>query len=211
MSELNILIADDHPVVVSGVEREARNAGFDVVGSVSTNESIIDSFRELKPDVLVCEVRICGRDTLRVIEQLLEEFPDTAVVVFSNQENPSYIARAAALGCRDYVLKSSPCCDLMKSVKQGAQGTPPAADSLLCTTKTRMRRKSAADENSSPLTSRELQVLKHVAMGLSNREIGKSLGISVETVKEHVQNILRKLDVNDRTQAAVWAVKRTLV
>ena len=62
-----------------------------------------------------------------------------------------------------------------------------------------------------PLTNREMQVLRHIAMGLSNREIGKSLGISVETVKEHVQNILRKLDVNDRTQAAVWAVKRRLV
>jgi DNA-binding NarL/FixJ family response regulator len=63
----------------------------------------------------------------------------------------------------------------------------------------------------SPLTKRESQVLQHVAMGLSNREIGKSLGISVETVKEHVQNILRKLDVNDRTQAAVWALKNGMI
>jgi DNA-binding NarL/FixJ family response regulator len=62
-----------------------------------------------------------------------------------------------------------------------------------------------------PLTNRELQVLRHVALGLSNREIGRSLGISIETVKEHVQNILRKLDVTDRTQAAVWAVKKGLV
>jgi DNA-binding NarL/FixJ family response regulator len=65
--------------------------------------------------------------------------------------------------------------------------------------------------DNSPLTRRETQVLRHVAMGLSNREIGKSLGISVETIKEHVQNILRKLDVNDRTQAAIWALKRELV
>ncbi|MEK6247962.1 MAG: response regulator transcription factor, partial [Planctomycetales bacterium] len=63
----------------------------------------------------------------------------------------------------------------------------------------------------SPLTNRETQVLSHVAMGLSNREIGRSLGISVETVKEHVQNILRKLDVNDRTQAAVWAIKTEII
>jgi DNA-binding NarL/FixJ family response regulator len=61
------------------------------------------------------------------------------------------------------------------------------------------------------LTNREIQVLRHVAMGLSNREIGKSLEISIETVKEHVQNILRKLDVNDRTQAAVWAVRRNMI
>ena len=66
-------------------------------------------------------------------------------------------------------------------------------------------------DSESPLTNRETQVLRHVSMGLKNREIGKSLGISVETVKEHVQNILRKLNVNDRTQAAVWAVKGGLV
>ena len=72
-------------------------------------------------------------------------------------------------------------------------------------------RNSSPIENESPLTNRETQVLRHVSMGLSNREVGKSLGISVETVKEHVQNILRKLDVNDRTQAAVWAVKKALI
>ncbi len=72
-------------------------------------------------------------------------------------------------------------------------------------------RRTTSDNVDSPLTNRESQVLRHVAMGLSNREIGKSLGISVETVKEHVQNILRKLDVNDRTQAAVWALKNGLI
>jgi DNA-binding NarL/FixJ family response regulator len=74
-----------------------------------------------------------------------------------------------------------------------------------------MRRRRHETVENTPLTSRELQVLRHVGMGLSNREIGKSLEISIETVKEHVQNILRKLDVNDRTQAAVWAVRRELI
>ena len=74
-----------------------------------------------------------------------------------------------------------------------------------------MRRRHEREDDGIPLTNRELQVLRHVALGLSNREIGQSLGISIETVKEHVQNILRKLDVNDRTQAAVWAVRRGVV
>jgi DNA-binding NarL/FixJ family response regulator len=73
------------------------------------------------------------------------------------------------------------------------------------------RRKDRSDSHDIPLTNRELQVLRHVALGLSNREIGRSLGISIETVKEHVQNILRKVDANDRTQAAVWAVRRGLI
>ncbi len=70
------------------------------------------------------------------------------------------------------------------------------------------RRRERLDRSEIPLTNRELQVLRHVALGLSNREIGRSLGISIETVKEHVQNILRKIDAADRTQAAVWAIKK---
>ena len=90
------------------------------------------------------------------------------------------------------------------------EGNEPPSDSILLTAKSRMRRPRQAISDDIPLTKRELQVLQQVAMGLSNREVGKALGISVETAKEHVQNILRKLDVNDRTKAAVWAVKRGL-
>ena len=208
---LKILIADDHPIVIKGVEQEANGEGMSIVGSVCSNEKIFDAYSQLKPDVLVCEVRIGGRDTLRTIEQLKDAFPDICVVVFSGSDNPSYVARAAALGCHDYVLKTSSGRQLITIVRNGANGYPTNADSLLLKTRTRMRRKPILGDTECPLTARELQVLKHVAMGLSNREIGKSLGISVETVKEHVQNILRKLDVNDRTQAAVWAVKKGMV
>ena len=97
----------------------------------------------------------------------------------------------------------------MDAITSAASGAPTPPDSLLTTTKTRMRKSN--QDSDSPLTNRETQVLQHVSMGLSNREIGKSLGISVETVKEHVQNILRKLNVNDRTQAAVWAVKKGMI
>ena len=99
---------------------------------------------------------------------------------------------------------------MTEAIKQAALGTPTSQDSLLVTTKTRMKRSRGIDSES-PLTNRETQVLRHVSMGLKNREIGKSLGISVETVKEHVQNILRKLDVNDRTQAAVWAIRNDFI
>ena len=99
---------------------------------------------------------------------------------------------------------------MIRAIESAARGEQTPETSLLVTTSTRMRRTSSRSANS-PLTKREMQVLQHVAMGLSNREVGKALGISVETVKEHVQNILRKLDVNDRTQAAVWAVRQGFV
>jgi DNA-binding NarL/FixJ family response regulator len=157
------------------------------------------------------EVRLGGKDALKHLESLKEEFPDSRVVVYSAFSDPTHIARAAALGCHDYILKTSSLENLLTAIKGAAAGNPPPTNSLLVNTQAKMKRLVVNRDSDIPLTNRELQVLKHVAMGLSNREVGKSLGISVETVKEHVQNILRKLDVNDRTQAAVLAVKRGLV
>ena len=123
---------------------------------------------------------------------------------------PTSIARAVAIQANDYVLKTSPVEKLLDAILNAIAGNEAPEDSLLKTAKARMRRPRQTISEDIPLTKRELQVLQHVALGLSNREVGKSLGISVETAKEHVQNILRKLDVNDRTKAAVWAVKRGL-
>ena len=123
---------------------------------------------------------------------------------------PTAIARAIAIKAHNYILKTSPVDKLLVAIQIAMEGNEPPSDSILLTAKSRMRRPRQAISDDIPLTKRELQVLQQVAMGLSNREVGKALGISVETAKEHVQNILRKLDVNDRTKAAVWAVKRGL-
>jgi len=203
-----ILIADDHPVVREGILKLALSAGMEVVGHVDLASKIVESVDNLKPSVLVTEVRLGGHDALKTLEKLGEH--ECSVVVFSSFTNPTNIARAASLGCHDFIVKTSASEELLAAIGTAHSGDPTPQTSLLVRTRTRMR-KSSPIENESPLTSRETQVLRHVSMGLSNREVGKSLGISVETVKEHVQNILRKLDVNDRTQAAVWAVKKALI
>ncbi|MFK7766600.1 MAG: LuxR C-terminal-related transcriptional regulator [Mariniblastus sp.] len=207
---LNIVVADDHPIVCEGVRKVTNATGIVVVDNVVSTGGIVDSVKLHKPDVLVTEVRLGGHDALKSLEQLALEEHECSVVVFSAFTNPTNIARASALGCHDFVFKTSQCESLVAAITRAASGQPTPESSLLVQTKTRMRR-SASSENTSPLTNRETQVLQHVAMGLSNREVGKSLGISVETVKEHVQNILRKLDVNDRTQAAVWAIRQDMI
>lgn len=203
-----ILIADDHPIVREGILKLVLSAGMEVVGHVDLASKIVESVDNLKPSVLVTEVRLGGHDALKTLEKIEEH--ECSVVVFSSYTNPTNIARAASLGCHDFIVKTSPSQELLAAIKSAQSGAPTPQSSLLVRTRTRMR-KSTPIENESPLTNRETQVLRHVSMGLSNREVGKSLGISVETVKEHVQNILRKLDVNDRTQAAVWAVKKALI
>ena len=131
--------------------------------------------------------------------------------MLSTYDNPTYIARSLALGASDYVLKGSPREQIVGALENAVRGEAPNQDSAASSIKASMEKREPPEDKSIPLTKREMQVLRHLALGLSNREIGQSLGISVETVKEHVQNVLRKLKVSDRTQAAVWAVKQGLV
>jgi len=207
---LKIFIADDHPIVREGICKVAKDAGMEVVGHVDSPDKIVESVANAQPTVLVTEVRLGGHDALKTLEKLSLEGVECNVIVFTSFMNPTNIARASALGCHDFIPKTAGTDALIAAIQNAGTGGVTPQTSLLVTTKTRMRR-TTMDNVESPLTNRESQVLRHVAMGLSNREIGKSLGISVETVKEHVQNILRKLDVNDRTQAAVWALKNGLI
>ena len=207
---IKILLADDQPVVLDGLRLGASSNNIDIIGRVGQISDLEEGVRSLRPDVLVTEVRLGGKDVLKALENLVAEFQDLHVVAFSGCLNSTHIARAAALGVNDYVAKTEPIDSLFAAVLVAANGDSAPGTSLMVKTRAKMRRPRQAFDHDVPLTNREMQVLRHISMGLSNREIGKSLEISVETVKEHVQNILRKLDVNDRTQAAVWAVKRGL-
>ena len=167
---------------------------------------------EHNPDVVLMDIRMPEADGLAALEKIRKTKPDVRIVMLSTYDNPTYVARSVALGANDYVLKDSGRDELIEAITRAAAGESPSEDSILHRIKDTMsRRRERLDRNEIPLTNRELQVLRHVALGLSNREIGRSLGISIETVKEHVQNILRKIDASDRTQAAVWAIKKGLV
>jgi len=206
---LQIVVADDQPVVVEGIRSRIGSHNAEIIANPTGTASMLEMVQASKPDVLVMESRLGKKDALSALEKFENLALRPPVVVFSVYPNSTHIARASALGCHDYILKSSPLEQLFDAIKRAATGEDTPSDSLLNTVRTRMR--SNASAANVDLTNREMQVLRHVSMGLSNREVGKSLGISIETVKEHVQNILRKLSVNDRTQAAVWAVKNKLI
>lgn len=184
----------------------------EIVALAGTVEEAVSMTVTKKPDVVLLDVRLGNEDGLTALEQIREKTPDVCVVMMSTYDNPTYVARAIALGASDYILKDSSRLDVLDTVQRAAQGAKPTENSILRRVQSTMeKRKDRTDSKDIPLTNRELQVLRHIALGLSNREIGTSLEISVETVKEHVQNILRKLDTTDRTAAAVWAVKSGLI
>ena len=167
--------------------------------------------RKLKPDVVLLDIRMQGKDGLEALERIRADMPAVRCVMLSTFDNPTYVARAVAAGAHDYMLKGCTRAELINSIAGAAAGQLPMKAGELRRVATTMANRIATPDPDIPLTQRETQVLRHMALGLSNKEIAQSLTISVETVKEHVQNILRKIAVGDRTQAAVWAVRRGLV
>jgi DNA-binding NarL/FixJ family response regulator len=182
----------------------------EIVAEATTGTAAISKTKKHKPDVLLLDVLMPEMDGLDALERIRKNSPTTKVIVISAYDNPSYVARAAALGAEDFLLKDVPAKAFVSAIKRAVQGEAPPADAPLSKMKAKLQVRPDPKADDVPLTRREYQVLLHLAYGLSNREIGFSLSISIETVKEHIQNILRKFDMPDRTAVAVWAVKRGL-
>jgi len=208
---VKIVIADDHEVVRRGLASLLSGSEVKIIGEAANGEEACRVVRKLKPDVVLLDIRMPGKDGLSVLEKIRAEMPGIRVVMLSTFDNPTYIARAVAAGAHDYILKGSSRAEIVAAITGAAAGQLPARAGELRRVATTMANRVATADPDIPLTQRETQVLRHMALGLSNKEIAQSLTISVETVKEHVQNILRKIAVTDRTQAAVWAVRRGLV
>ncbi len=208
---ISVLVADDHAVVRAGLVSLLAGDDIEIVGEATSGQEAVAKTVELGPDVVLMDIRMVDGDGLSALETLREASPLTRVVMLSTYDNPTYIARSLALGASDYILKGSSRTKIVSALQNAVLGDAPQKGGAASPVKEAMERREWPEDDRIPLTKREMQVLRHLALGLSNREIGKSLGISVETVKEHVQNVLRKLKVSDRTQAAVWAVKQALV
>jgi DNA-binding NarL/FixJ family response regulator len=208
---VKLLVADDHEVVRTGLASLLAGTDIKIVAEASTGKEAIKLTAKHHPDVVLLDIRMPNDDGLEALEKIHRDSPDTKVVMLSTYDNPTYVARAVALGASDYVLKGATRHELISTITAAAEGRSPSRHGELERVAGAMSKAPPAPKEEIPLTQRETQVLRHVALGLSNKEIGRSLSISIETVKEHVQNILRKIEVSDRTQAAVWAVRKGLV
>ncbi|HIF34556.1 MAG TPA: response regulator transcription factor [Planctomycetes bacterium] len=208
---IRVLIADDHEVIRCGLRSLFAGTEIEVVAEASTGTEAVEKTIETRPDVAILDVRMAEGDGLNCLGRIKLDYPDLPVLIFSAFDNPTYIARAVSWDAIGFVLKTSPSDVLLQAIRKAAQGES-------AWTRDELRRVTGALAtprlNSNvevPLTRRESEVLKQLALGLTNKEIAQALGISYETVKEHVQHILRKIGVSDRTQAAVWAVRNDLV
>jgi DNA-binding NarL/FixJ family response regulator len=208
---IRVLVVDDQPVVLAGVRSLlAAAGGFKVVGEATNLADAKKICDGVPADVLLLGVHFPEANGLDFLPKVRRQHPDLPVLMHTAYDNPRYVSRALQGGATGYVLKHQPAAKLIEALKQAASGQA-------CFTREDVRRTSVAlaaprlEANvSAPLTLREAEVLKHVVSGKTNKEIAQEMKISYETVKEHIQHMLGKIGVTDRTQAAVWAIRENI-
>ena len=201
---VKLLVADHQEVMRAGLRTLVAGSPFTVVAEANNEKEAMRLVQKHSPEVVILDVRFAGEDGFATLARLKRRFPQIGVVMWSTDDNPTYIARAMALKAGGYLPRSIGRRELLRMIKIVADGKDAwSADQL------RAFKGAPTLPPQCPvaLTPRECEVLRQLAHGLSNKELAAALEISYETVKEHVQHILRKLDAKDRTQAAVWAVK----
>jgi len=218
VGELRVLIVDDHPVFREGLRHilEAED-NIQVVGEADTGEMAMREARRHRPDVVILDVNMPALDGLQAARRICEELADTRVILLTAFHDDEQMMRALRVGVSAYYAKDVPPGELIAAlhhVRRGqyvVQGRAMTKEQLGNWLAKRLANVAAEgelpEEKCMPLTSREMEVLQCVARGMSNKEISRHLSISEQTVKNHVSAILRKLAVDDRTQAAMYAVR----
>lgn len=207
---VKVLVADDHEIVRAGLKRMFAETDIKVVAEASTGAEALAKAESRSVDVVLLDVVMPDMDGLVALRKLKSQRPDLPVVMFSGHDNPHSVAHSVALGAAGYLPKGANARRVIKAIQTASRDEAVWTHNDLRRVAHAMpgarKKKTAGVEL--PLTVREKDVLTQITRGMNNKEIGIALEISYETVKEHVQNILRKLGLADRTQAAVWAVRR---
>ena len=211
MPTITLLVAYPKELIRAGLRSMLDGTRIKIVGEAVDSPSTLSLAKKHKPAVVLLDAAIPGGDAFGLVAALSKTMPATKIVMLSANDNPTYMARARAVGAANCLLKDVSPKELITAIENATAGKPPPASARFAKIAASMEPRDTRAARDSGLTPRESQVLSHVAFGLSNDEIARSLQISVETVKEHVQNLLRKLAAKDRTQAAVWAVQSGLV
>jgi two-component system, NarL family, response regulator len=203
-SSIRILIADDHPVVRQGLAAMiGRKRGMTVVAEASNGREVVDLFRQHRPDVTLLDLRMPQIDGVEAIAIIREEFRNARIIVLTTYDTDEDIYRGLSAGAMAYLLKGTSPDELLDTIRAVHAGQTRISPEVAA--------KLAARISIPELTARELEVLRLVVGGQSNREIGATLHISEGTVRAHINNILSKMGVSDRTQATTLAIKRGLV
>ena len=216
---VSILVIDDNVIYRRGLVASLSEAtDFDVVGQAAGAEEALDLVDQHSPDVIIGESQIAGEDGIEMARRVRARSPRTAIIVLADHDDDDLLFQAIRVGAAAYCTRDIEPDDLTKTIRRVSEGEYLINDTVLTkpNVATRVLQQfrdlsiegQAAEAIFAPLSNREIEVLEYIAKGNSNKEIARLLGISDQTVKNHITSILRKLAVNDRTQAVVLALRQ---
>ena len=200
------VVADDHPAVLEAVSTVLEAAGIEIVARARDGEEALSAVEESKPAVALVDVRMPGRSGIEVARELARLAPETAVLLYTGYGDRALLMEALDVGARGFILKEAPLGDVVRAIETVAAGgtyVDPVLAGVLAS--------AEVTDRLPKLTQREREILRLLADGLRNEEVGRRLYISTETVRTHVRKAMDKLDADTRTQAVATALRKQLI
>lgn len=209
---IRVMLADDHILMRQGIRQLLEFDGsIEIVGEVSNGEECIEMLYKVKPHVLLLDINMPVKNGIEVLQEIRNKKLDIKVLILTVHNEIDYLLKAMDFGVNGYILKESDFTELKKAIDTVMSGETYIQPNLVPILNNRMVSRDKDKDRIEELTKRELEVLIEVANGKLNKEIANELKISERTVKNHISNIFKKIDVSDRTQAAVFAIKNDLI
>lgn len=209
---IKIMIADDHSMIREGLKSLLELEGdIQVVAEAEDGVDCLEKLKICTPDVLLLDINMPRKNGLEVLQTLKSSKSKVKVFVLTVHNEVEYLMKAVDIGVDGYILKDSESAELKKAIFSIVEGENYIQPSLIPSLNSKMIEKNRDEGKIESLTKRELEVLKLLAVGMYNKEVAEKLNISERTVKNHVSNIFKKIEVTDRTQAAVFAIRNNLI
>lgn len=212
MEKIRVMITDDHSLIREGLKQLLEFDGsIEIVGEASNGVECLEKLKECNPEVLLLDINMPEKNGIEVLKKMKAENIQVKVLILTVHNEMDYLLQAVDIGVDGYILKDSESSELKKAIRAVRSGENYIQPSLIPALNNQLLNRDTDKDRISLLTNRELEVLVQVANGMFNKEIATNLNISERTVKNHISNIFKKIDVSDRTQAAVFAIKNNII
>ena len=212
MSAIRVMIADDHSLIREGLRQLLEFDGsIKVVGEAANGVECLENLEKYDPEVLLLDINMPEMNGIEVLKKMKESQSAVKVLILTVHNELEYLMNAVDIGVEGYIMKDSESAELKKAIRAVRDGENYIQPSLIPALNNQLMNRDVDKDKVASLTNRELEVLVQVANGMFNKEIATNLNISERTVKNHISNIFKKIDVSDRTQAAVFAIKNNII